>query len=147
MMPIVKVYFRIGRHLPHHAADFWLAIPLATRIMSWKLAKTTDKILRRWIHEEHLRYYSGYSDPKTLSEGYEASVSTDVITVAGDLTMPTLIVAGALDNIAPIGHQRELAALLPDVDLVILNGVGHLVHYEQPAEAAAAIATFLKAHG
>lgn len=146
MMPIVKVYFRIGRHLPLYAADFWLAIPLATRIMSWKLAKTTDKILRRWIHEEHLRYYSGYSDPKTLSEGYEASVSTDVITVAGDLTMPTLIVAGALDNIAPIGHQRELAALLPDVDLVILNGVGHLVHYEQPAEAAAAISTFLKAH-
>jgi pimeloyl-ACP methyl ester carboxylesterase len=147
MMPIVKLYFRIGRALPHHAADFWLGIPLATRIMSWKLAKTTDKTLRRWIHEEHLRYYSGYSDPKTLSEGYEASVSTDVISAAGSLTMPTLIVAGALDNIAPIGHQRELATLLPDCELVILQGVGHLVHYEQPAQAGAAIAEFLEAHG
>ena len=145
MMPIVKLYFRIGRVLPHRAADFWLGIPLATRIMSWKLAKTPDKTLRRWIHEEHLRYYSGYSDPKTLSEGYEASVSTHVIAVASSLTMPTLIVAGELDNIAPLAHQRELAALLPDGELVILKGVGHLVHYEKPAEAAAAIKAFLEA--
>ena len=146
MMPIVKLYFRIGRALPHRAADFWLAIPLATRIMSWKLAKTKDKTLRRWIHEEHLRYYSGYSDPKTLSEGYEASVSTDVMAVAANLTMPTLIVAGALDSIAPLVHQRELVKLLPDGKLVVIEGVGHLVHYEAPAEAAAAIVAFLGAH-
>jgi pimeloyl-ACP methyl ester carboxylesterase len=144
MVPIVKLYFRIGRLLPHRAADFWLGVPLATRIMSWKLAKTRDKTLRRWINEEHLRYYSGYSDPRTLSEGYEASVSTNVIAVAPRLTMPTLVVAGELDNIAPLVHQRELVDLLPDGRLVVLNGVGHLVHYEKPAEAASAIADFME---
>lgn len=146
MMPIVKLYFRIGRLLPHRAADFWLGIPLATRIMTWKLAKTPDKTLWRWINEEHLRYYSGYSDPITLSEGYEASVSTHVIAASASLTMPTLVIAGALDNIAPLVHQRELAGLLPDGKLVVIEGVGHLVHYEAPAEAAAAIRTFLGEH-
>lgn len=146
MVPIVKLYFRIGRLLPHRAADFWLGIPLATRIMSVKLSRTPDRTLRRWVHEEHGRYFSGFSDPTTLSEGYEASVSTNVIAVADRLTMPTLLVAGALDNIAPIDGQRHLAELLPDGELVILEGVGHLVHYEKPAEAAAAVRTFLGAH-
>ena len=146
MVPIVKLYFRIGRLLPHRAADFWLGIPLATQIMSWKLAKTTDKALRRWIHEEHGRYFSGFSDPTTLSEGYEASVSTNAIAAAESLTMPTLLVVGALDNIAPLEGQRHLAELLPHGELVILEGVGHLVHYEKPAEAAAAIVTFLGTH-
>jgi len=143
MVPIVKLYFRIGRLLPLRAADFWLAIPLATRIMSVKLSKTSDRTLRRWIHEEHGRYFSGFSDPTTLSEGYEASVSTNVIAVAPRLTMPTLLVVGELDNIAPLEGQRHLAELLPDGELVILDGVGHLVHYEKPAEAAAAIRRFL----
>jgi pimeloyl-ACP methyl ester carboxylesterase len=143
MVPIVKLYFRIGRLLPLRAADFWLGIPLATRIMSVKLSKTSDRTLRRWIHEEHGRYFSGFSDPTTLSEGYEASVSTNVIAVADRLTMPTLLVVGALDNIAPVEGQRHLAELLPDGQLVILEGVGHLIHYEKPAEAAAAIRRFL----
>jgi pimeloyl-ACP methyl ester carboxylesterase len=144
MVPIVKLYFRIGRLLPHRAADFWLGIPLATRIMSVKLARTRDKTLRRWVHEEHGRYFSGFSDPVTLSEGYEASVSTNVIAVAPTLTMPTLLVVGAQDNIAPLEGQRKLADLLPDGELVILEGVGHLVHYEKPTEAAEAIAAFLR---
>jgi pimeloyl-ACP methyl ester carboxylesterase len=143
MVPIVKLYFRIGRLLPHRAADFWLGIPLATRIMSVKLSRTHDTTLRRWVHEEHGRYFSGFSDPVTLSEGYEASVSTNVIAVASSLTMPTLLVVGAQDNIAPLEGQRHLAELLPDGQLVILEGVGHLVHYEKPAAAAEAIAEFL----
>ena len=57
--------------------------------------------------------------------------------------MPTLLVVGELDNIAPLEGQRHLAELLPDSELVILDGVGHLVHYEKPAEAAAAIRRFL----
>jgi len=36
--------------------------------------------------------------------------------------------------------------LLPDGKLVVIEGVGHLVHYEAPAEAAAAIVAFLGAH-
>jgi pimeloyl-ACP methyl ester carboxylesterase len=146
MVGVATLYFRIGRLLPHRAADFWLGIPLATRIMSVTLARTHDRTLRRWIHEEHGRYFSGYSDPVTLSEGYEASVSTNVIAVAASLSMPTLLVVGAQDNIAPLEGQRHLEQLLPDGRLVILEGVGHLVHYEKPAEAAAAIAEFL-GHG
>lgn len=143
-LPIIKLYFRIGRLMPTPLAKAWLGLPLATRIMSMMLAKTDDKTLRAWVHEEHGRYFSGFSDAKTLAEGYEASVSTNVIAVADKLSMPTLLIAGELDKIAPLDAQRRLVRLLPDGELVIIDHVGHLIHYEKPVEAATAIRRFLE---
>lgn len=145
LVPLTRLYFRIGRALPDRAAHLWLGNRLATFGMSLMLARTTDRRLRRWIHEEHDRYFGRFSDPTTLAEGYAASLSTNVIAAAPALTMPTLIVAGDVDSIAPLEGARELARLLPRAELVVLHGVGHLIHYEKPAEAAAAIRRFLGA--
>ena len=56
--------------------------------------------------------------------------------------VPTLLVAGERDDIAPLAAQRELATRFPDARLVVLPGTGHLAHYEAPAAVAAAIAEF-----
>ncbi len=144
LVPFTRLYFRIGRALPARAAEVWLGNALATRAMSVTLARTRDKQLRRWIHEEHHRFFAGFSDAGTLAEGYDASLSTNVIAAARALTMPTLLIAGDLDTIAPLSGQRHLAELLPDVELVVIEGVGHLIHYEKPTEAAAAIRKFLE---
>jgi pimeloyl-ACP methyl ester carboxylesterase len=66
---------------------------------------------------------------------------------AGALTMPVLVIAGADDEIAPAPGQHRFAGSLPDAELVMLDGVGHLVHYEQPAAAADAIRRFLGSLG
>jgi len=57
--------------------------------------------------------------------------------------VPTLLIAGASDDIAPLDGQRALAARLADAELVVIPDLCHLVHYEAPAEAAAAIERFL----
>ncbi|MBI4900771.1 MAG: alpha/beta hydrolase [Actinobacteria bacterium] len=145
VLPLTRLYFRIGRALPERAAHVWLGNRLTTYGMSLMLARTRDRRLRRWIHEEHGRYFGRFSDPATLAEGYDASMSTNVIAAAPALTMPTLIVAGDVDSIAPLEGARRLAELLPDARLVVLHGVGHLIHYERPGEAAAAIRDFLGA--
>jgi pimeloyl-ACP methyl ester carboxylesterase len=145
VLPLTRLYFRIGRALPERAAHLWLGNRLTTYGMSLMLARTKDRRLRRWIHEEHGRFFGRFSDPATLAEGYDASMSTNVIAAAPALTMPTLIVAGDVDSIAPLEGAQRLAALLPDARLVVLHGVGHLIHYEKPAEAAAAIRDFLGA--
>jgi pimeloyl-ACP methyl ester carboxylesterase len=57
--------------------------------------------------------------------------------------VPTLLVAGESDDIAPLAAQRELATRFPNARLVVLPGTGHLAHYEAPAAVAAAVTEFL----
>ncbi len=145
LVPLSRLYFRLGRLMSHRVATAWYGMPLATRIMSLALVRTHDPALRRWIHDEHRRSFAAVGDVRALAESYDASLSTNVIAAAPGLTMPTLLVAGAQDHVAPIEGQRELAALVPHAELVVLSGVGHLIHYEKAVEAAAAIRTFLEA--
>lgn len=57
--------------------------------------------------------------------------------------MPVLLIAAERDDLGSVAGQRTLAGLMPDAELHVLPGVGHLVHYEAPAEAAALITDFL----
>lgn len=145
LAPLTRLYYHVGRALPARLGASWLGSPLIVRFVSVSLVRTKDAALRRWIHEEHGRYFSAFSDRDTLAQGFDASLSTDVSRAADALTMPTLLIVGADDQIAPLAGQRRLAERLPDARLVVLDGVGHLIHYERPAEAAAAIREFLAA--
>ena len=62
---------------------------------------------------------------------------------AGALTLPVLVIAGERDEIAPASGQHLFIEQVPGAQLVMLPGVGHLVHYEQPEAAADAIRRFL----
>jgi pimeloyl-ACP methyl ester carboxylesterase len=56
-----------------------------------------------------------------------------------EITVPTLIVHGTADAIVPIAGSRELAARLDDVELVELEGVGHVPTMTRPDDVVAAI--------
>ena len=143
MNALTRAYYHTARRLPERVGRALLGNWAIVQIMSATLAKTPDKALRRWIHEEHHRYFNGFSDPATVAEAFDASLSTDVTQYARALTMPVMLIAGALDEIAPATGQQRFATQLPRAELVMLEGVGHLVHYEQPANAADAIRRFL----
>ena len=55
------------------------------------------------------------------------------------------MIAGEVDRIAPLRGQQATVGLFPDARLVVLPGVGHLVHYEAAQGAADAIRTFVDA--
>jgi pimeloyl-ACP methyl ester carboxylesterase len=143
MNALTRAYYGAARRLPERLGRGLLGNWAIVQIMSVTLAKTKDPELRRWIHEEHHRYFNGFSDPATVAEAFDASLSTDVTKAAGGLTMPVLVVAGERDEIAPAAGQHRLTRMLPDAELVMIDGVGHLIHYERPAEAAEAIERFL----
>lgn len=143
MNALTRFYYTTARRLPERIGRGLLGNWLVVQVMSVTLAKTRDRDLRRWIHEEHHRYFNGFSDPQTVAEAFDASLSTDVTKAAGSLTMPLLIIAGSDDEIAPAPGQRTLHELVPQSELVMLDGVGHLVHYERPQAAADAIRRFL----
>lgn len=46
--------------------------------------------------------------------------------------VPTLIACGDHDMLTPFKHSEDMAAALPDCELVILPGAGHVAMMEQP---------------
>ncbi len=140
---LTRGYYGLARRLPDRAGRAMLGNWVIVQGMSMALVKTPDRALRRWIHEEHHRYFSAFSDTATVAEGFDASTSTNVTVNAARIRVPTLIIAGDDDTIAPASGQHLLAELVPDSTLVMIPGVGHLVHYEKAAEAASAIREFV----
>ncbi len=59
------------------------------------------------------------------------------------LALPTLVIAGALDEGTPPAMSRSLAAAVPGAQLAVLDGAAHLSAIEHPAEFAAAVQGFL----
>lgn len=61
----------------------------------------------------------------------------------GEITVPTLIVAGRDDFIFPPEHQRELAEAIPHARLRIIERAGHNPHAERSAEVMQAVGNFV----
>jgi pimeloyl-ACP methyl ester carboxylesterase len=66
-----------------------------------------------------------------------------VMTRLGEISVPTLVMAGREDFIYPPEHQEELAAGIPNARLVLIDRAGHNPHDEQTAETLAAVRSFL----
>lgn len=56
---------------------------------------------------------------------------------------PTLVLCGREDAITPLDGHEELAAGIPDAELVVLDDCGHLSSWEQPAGVTAALRRWL----
>ncbi|WP_256122599.1 alpha/beta fold hydrolase [Streptomyces sp. LUP47B] len=59
------------------------------------------------------------------------------------IAAPTLIVAGDADVITPLRLSAEMASSIPDAELHVLEGIGHLSPLEDPAAVAARIRDWL----
>jgi pimeloyl-ACP methyl ester carboxylesterase len=140
---LAVAFYRVGATLPSRLGFAVLRSRVVTRVMSVSMAKTRDRPLRRWIHAEHDRYFSEFATRDMLLEAFRASVSHDVSEFAEAVTVPTLLIAAVNDDITPIAVQRQLVTHFPNARLVEIPAVGHLIHYETPQVAAAAIREFL----
>lgn len=138
-----KFYYGVARRLPEGAARAWLSNWLVVRGMSVKLAKTRDRERRRFIHGQHRAYFSAFGSRASIIEGFDASLSTTVAAVSPLIEQPVLLIAGELDEVAPLAGQFALLDSFPDARLDVIPGVGHLIHYETPEAASAAIRAFV----
>jgi pimeloyl-ACP methyl ester carboxylesterase len=114
--------------------------------MSEMLAKSRNPLLRRWIHDQHARYFSSYSDRDSLVSAFTVSTTATVADYATQIDASVLLIAADRDDITPLDAQRAIQREFPDAELHVLEDVGHLVHYEKPIETAAVIRDFLARH-
>ena len=137
-------YYWLASRLPERLGFALLRNRVIVRVMSITMAKTTSRERRRWIHNQHDRYFSAFADRTVVLEAFTASVSHDVSEYAAAIGTRTLLIAAEKDDITPVQAQVGLRALFPDARLHVLPGVGHLIHYEVPEDAARELRRFLE---
>lgn len=84
------------------------------------------------------------------ADSYRAALSAIVsfnrLTALGDIAVPTLCLAGELDQNAPPAVAEKMARRIAGAGYVCLPGVGHIANIEQPDLFNTAVLTFLKQH-
>jgi pimeloyl-ACP methyl ester carboxylesterase len=81
---------------------------------------------------------------ESLGRQLEIMAEADQTDVLPSIAVPTLLVWGALDERSPLTVARELEAAIPNAELVVIPGAGHLSHLERPDELNAAVAAFCR---
>lgn len=66
---------------------------------------------------------------------------------ARGLEVPTLVVHGASDHVAPVNGAREWTKVLPEARLVEIEDAGHLLWAERPRRVRTAVRRFLTSPG
>ncbi|NKX49720.1 alpha/beta hydrolase [Arthrobacter deserti] len=141
---LAEFYYLLAARLPAPAGLWLLRHPVIVRAMSEMMAKTKDPQLRRFIHDQHHRYFSAFAGRDVVLQAFQASISDDVGQVAARLAVPVLLIAGVKDDLGSVASQQRLAAMIPQARLEPIHDLGHLIHYEAPAEAAALVAGFVR---
>lgn len=143
MTRLAVFYYWVGERLPTRLAHAWLAARSIVMVMSVTMAKTKDKKLRRYIHNQHIRYFSRFHSAESVSQSFKTSTRHSVRDVAATVPVPTLLIAGDKDDITPLSKQEELVTLFPNASLKVIKNVGHLTHYETPDQVAQLVTAFI----
>jgi pimeloyl-ACP methyl ester carboxylesterase len=67
----------------------------------------------------------------------------DSTPMLGAISVPTLVIAGEADKIAPADGLRAMAQAIPGAQLATIPAAGHLAPLEQPLGTSRALADFL----
>ncbi len=92
-----------------------------------------------------LRAHSGHATAQAVYADFLANDAFDVMGRLGAIQVPTLVIGGAADQLAPPKFVQYLADTIPGARLVLLPDVGHYPMAERPEAFTAALAEFLAA--
>jgi 3-oxoadipate enol-lactonase len=79
------------------------------------------------------------ADVAVVIAACEALATMDLRGAIGAVEVPVLVVVGALDEATPMAMSEELAALLPDAELVVLDGLAHVPQLQDPGRFLKAV--------
>ncbi|MEN9747320.1 MAG: hypothetical protein RLZZ603_12 [Actinomycetota bacterium] len=140
---LTNAFYGLSGKLPEKQGNQLLRNPLMVRVMSEVLAKTKNPALRAWIHRQHHENFSEFAERRVATEGYTASNSRSVSSYARGIENETLLIAGELDDITSLADEQRLVRMFTHAELKVIRGVGHLIHYETPGQAAGLVREFL----
>jgi pimeloyl-ACP methyl ester carboxylesterase len=85
----------------------------------------------------------GNGRPEVMHNDFAACDRFDIMDRVGELNSPALIICGEDDQLTPVKYSRYLADHIPDAQIKLIPGAGHMVMLEKPGEVEAEIRGFL----
>ncbi len=110
------------------------------------LALYSERFARQ--HSDHVAedLLVGSQNPQPAYAGrrqWEALQAWSSYERLGGILCPTLVLHGTEDRLVPVANAYLLADRIPNAELALLEGAGHLYHSEQPDRADQAVLAFL----
>ena len=84
--------------------------------------------------------------PATLRRQLTLMAEADQRDLLPCITVPTLLIWGELDARSPLRVARQFDEAIPDTELVVIAGAGHVSNLEQPERVNQAVRQFCRAH-
>ena len=84
--------------------------------------------------------------PATLACQLAIMAETDLSDLLPQIGVPTLLVWGDSDVRSPLRVARQFQEAIPDTQLVVIEGAGHLSHLERPDQVNDALREFCRAN-
>ncbi|TFZ55364.1 alpha/beta hydrolase [Methylorubrum sp. Q1] len=150
-----------GYYYPTLRADVVLASPAAIPIIGDVLRYSVSPLVGRALLPAMIK---GMFAPADIPERFDREFPTDMmlrplqlrasaedaammtpVTVElqqhyHDLDLPVIIIAGGADQIADVGRQSQrLHAELPNSTLIVVPGMGHMIHHLAPEKVVEAV--------
>ncbi len=133
-------------------------VQLALRVQREGASAAADAMLPKLVSpatrrerprlEARLRELIESNDAVALVRGLEGMAERpDSTELLPTITVPTLVVVGSEDAIAPVEEAEWMAERIPDARLRVIEGAGHLPNVEAPAAFDRELVHFLEATG
>ncbi len=138
-----RLQYFVGKSVPK-AGPKLVKSRLLSRLATSLILTTNERAMKKTINDHHFKnldYISSIDFYHRLHIDINKKGALDYADELNKKFKP-LIITGDKDNVTPLATEIKLANAL-NADLHVLNGVGHLLHYERPTEVAAAVNAFL----
>lgn len=93
--------------------------------------------------DAYVEYQRSAAKARTAADLLQLTYEYDVRDVLPEIEVPTLVVHRAGDRAIPVSGGREVAALIPGAQLVVLDGNAHLLWHSSTEDVLTAVAEFL----
>lgn len=84
--------------------------------------------------------------PATLSQELAIMAETDLSDLLPHVAVPTLLLWGDSDARSPLTVAHQFEEAIPDAELVVIEGAGHMSNLERPEQVNSAVRQFCRAH-
>jgi pimeloyl-ACP methyl ester carboxylesterase len=157
-----------GYHFPTLRLDALVAAPVALPVLGDVMRYTVTALSARALlngmvkqmfapHDVPLNFMPVLSREMLLrpiqlrahaeDAAFMMSAARDLSERLNDLRVPVTIIAGDRDAIVDMpAHSRRLHEALPGSRLVVVEGAGHMVHYQAQQQIAEAVSAYAAAH-